>query len=611
MLSPKALRGEAAMFYRRYIKNHFFGKILILYLLITLLSGVVLFITLSDNLMRIKREEALTMSDQILSTVDSFLSEKIQNTRKIHQRLIQNKTAWATLTEQIKKQNTEEYYMEDFQNARENIMQNIYAVDREIYGVLFLGKEADIILRFGNMEGIGNSAFLRESVETMKSMDKTRIYMAPDRQGNNKSNAFSFYLFSAINDPNDFTSQIGVLGLCFSARNLPHVYQKFDQYLKGEIYVLDEEGTVLFDSSEAYEDAGIPFKELKDQSSCVYNEEGYFFNSIYSQSGYYVVNKLPVSLIQQDVRVLQVNIFGILALVMAIAFVMNFLSTRIFSRRVRKVLDVIDQVREGNFTDFPAATGDEDEIGVIHRELIHMGEELKDHIDKEYVYQLQQKEMELYALQTQINPHFLYNSLESIRMYLYMAGEEKGSHMVELLSDLFHNLMKKGTVVTFREEIRYLQSYLEFHRFRMGDRMNYEINIQDEVYRYATIRHILQPTVENALVHGIEEKNGKETSKILISATVENGDIQVCIQDDGAGITEERLKEIQAKLQEPNVFQDSIGIYNVNSRLRIVYGDAYGLSIDSRENEGTQVILRMKAMRKKELENYVQNTYSG
>ena len=163
------------MFYRRYIKNHFFGKILILYLLITLFSGVVLFITLSDNLMRIKREEALTMSDQILSTVDSFLSEKIQNTRKIQQRLIQNKTAWVTLTDRIKKQNTEEYYMEDFQNDRENIMQNIYAVDREVYGILFLGNEADIILRFGNMDEIGNSAFLRESVETMKSMEMTRI----------------------------------------------------------------------------------------------------------------------------------------------------------------------------------------------------------------------------------------------------------------------------------------------------------------------------------------------------------------------------------------------------------------------------------------------------
>ena len=318
--------------------------------------------------------------------------------------------------------------------------QNIYAVDREVYGILFLGNEADIILRFGNMDEIGNSAFLRESVETMKSMDKTRIYMVPDRKSNNKSNAFPFFLFSVINDPDNFTSQIGVLGLCFSAKNLPHVYQKFDQYRKGEIYVLDEEGRVLFDSSEEYEDAGIPFSELEGRTSCVYNEQGYFFNSIYSRSGYYV-------------------------------------------------------------------------IGVIHRELIRMGEELKNHIDKEYVYQLQQKEMELYALQTQINPHFLYNSLESIRMYLYMVGEEKGSHMIELLSDLFRNIMKKGAVVTFREEIRYLQSYLEFHRFRMGNRMNYEIDIPDEVYRYAAIRHILQPTVENALVHGIEEKNGKEESQ--------------------------------------------------------------------------------------------------
>lgn len=598
------------MFYRRYIKNHFFGKILILYLLITLLSGVILFVTLSDNLMRIKKEEALTMSDQILSTVDLFLSEKIQNTRKIQQRLIQNKAAWITLTDQMKKQNTEEYYMEDFQNDRENIMQNIYAVDREIYGILFLGQEADIILRFGNMDEIGNSVFLKQSVEMMKSLDKTRIYMAPDRKNSNKSNAFPFYLFSVINDPDDFTSQIGVLGLCFSARNLPHIYQKFDQYRKGKIYVLNEEGTVLFDSSEEYEDAGIPFAHLNKQENCVYNEQGYFFNSVYSRNGYYVVNKLPVNLIREDVRVLQVNIFGVLLLVMAVAFVLNYLGTLLFSRRVKKILDVIDQAREGKLTDFPEAKNSEDEIGVIHRELIRMCEELKSHIDKEYVYQLQQKEMELYALQTQINPHFLYNSLESIRMYLFMAGEEKGSHMVQLLSDMFRNIMKKGTVVTFREEIRYLQSYLEFHQFRMGERMHYEMQIPDELYRYATIRHILQPAVENALVHGIEEKNGSETSKIWILAKVQEGDIQISIQDNGAGISKERLKEIQEKLEEPDVFQDSIGIYNVNSRLRIVYGEGYGLTIESREGEGTQVILRMKAMRKKELENDVQNTYS-
>ena len=96
--------------------------------------------------------------------------------------------------------------MEDFQNDRENIMQNIYAVDREIYWIFFLGNEADIILRFGNMDEIGNSVFLRESVETMKSMDKTRIYMVPDRKSNNKSNAFPFFLFSVINDPDNLTS---------------------------------------------------------------------------------------------------------------------------------------------------------------------------------------------------------------------------------------------------------------------------------------------------------------------------------------------------------------------------------------------------------------------
>lgn len=596
------------MIYKRYIKNHFFNKIFIIYILITLFANAILFVTLSGNLTNIKKEEAMTMSDQILSTVDSFLTGKLENTRTFQQRLIRNKTAWKTLTDQIKNADQREYYMEDFQNDRENVMQNIYAIDKEIYGVLFLGNNADIVLRFGNMDEIGNSAFLKESVKKMSSMDKTRIYMAPDRKASNKSNAFPFFLFSVVNDPDDFTQQIGVMAVCFSGRNLPHVYQKFDKYRKGEIYVLDEEGSLLFDSSEEYdEELELPFKKLKDSDGFLLSTPGYVYNAVYNQTGaYYVVNAIPTSMIRDDVRVLQANILEVMSLVLAAAFLLNFLSTKLFSSRVRKVTDVMEQVKEGKLTGFPEVKYSGDEIGFLHRELIHMCERLKNHIDKEYVYQLHQKEMELYTLQTQINPHFLYNSLESIRMYLYMEGEEKGSRMVQILSDMFRNIMKKDAVVTFRDEIRYLESYLELYHFRMGERMSYTIEIPDEIYRYATIKHILQPAVENALVHGIDTKG----SRISVSAEIREGDIFFHIRDDGVGISEERLEEIHEKLSQEEVFQNSIGIYNVNSRLRIVYGPGYGLTIESRLNEGTEVILKMKAMKKKELENYVQSSYN-
>ena len=198
---------------------------------------------------------------------------------------------------------------------------------------------------------------------------------------------------------------------------------------------------------------------------------------------------------------------------------------------------------------------------------------LDDHIQKEYVYQLKQKEMELYALQAQVDPHFLYNTLESIRMSLYMKGETEASKMIRILSDMFRNIMKKDVAVSNREEINYVRSYLELYQFRYGSRMKYEISIPDEVYRYATIKHILQPVIENALIHGIQDTGTDEhPSAISISAEKKGEDILFFVRDDGCGIPEDKLEEIRRKLAQGDLFQDSIGIYNVNNRLRIVYG---------------------------------------
>ena len=196
-------------------------------------------------------------------------------------------------------------------------------------------------------------------------------------------------------------------------------------------------------------------------------------------------------------------------------------------------------------------------------------------------------------MQEQINPHFLYNTLEAIRMKLYVKGEDEASRMIRILSELFRNMMKKDAVITNREELKYLYSYLELFQFRLGSRMRFVFQIEEEVYRYATIKYILQPIVENALVHGIEGTGTVEQPcTICISGKKEGEDIIFTVSDDGCGIPEAKLVEMRMRLESDEMFQKSIGIYNVSSRLRIVYGPSYRLGIDSGQGRGTTVTIR-------------------
>jgi sensor histidine kinase YesM len=271
------------------------------------------------------------------------------------------------------------------------------------------------------------------------------------------------------------------------------------------------------------------------------------------------------------------------------------------------------RVRQGRLTGY-SPPAQKDELGVIQGEFLSVCDSLDAYIQREYVYQIKQKEMEFYALQAQVDPHFLYNTLEAIRMKLLLAGEREASRVIRILSEMFRNIMRKDTVVDLRDEIRHLRDYLELYRFCMGDRLEYAIDVDEDVFRFASVRHILQPIIENALVHGfrgVASGQGRGTWKLILSARLDGGDIHFTITDNGAGIPPQLLREISANLESDSIFQQSVGIYNVNSRLRIAYGQAYRLRLESSLHEGTTVHLRIKAKSKKEVSALVQGADRG
>lgn len=205
--------------------------------------------------------------------------------------------------------------------------------------------------------------------------------------------------------------------------------------------------------------------------------------------------------------------------------------------------------------------------------------------------QLRKAEFEL--LQAQINPHFLYNTLDAIVWSAEAGNQKQVVSMVGSLSDFFRTSLNKGKeIVTIREELQHVRSYLEIQQIRYQDILTYEIDVPEEIYNYTIPKITVQPVVENALYHGIKNKRGG--GKIIVTGGDLGEYIQITVKDDGSGMTPERLNEIRENLKKEKPEDNTIyGLYNINERIKLSFGDNYGVGIDSTEGGGTIVNIRL------------------
>lgn len=246
------------------------------------------------------------------------------------------------------------------------------------------------------------------------------------------------------------------------------------------------------------------------------------------------------------------------------------------------------------------------ELGVLSRSLDEMIERINNLLSQVRTEQENLRVAELELLQAQINPHFLYNTLDTI-IWLAEAGDQsKVVSMVGSLSDFFRASLGQGRdIVTIGDEIRHVSSYLEIQQVRYQDILTYSIDVPEEIYISSIPKITLQPLVENALYHGIKNKRGGGC--ITITGKVESKCVYLYIEDNGIGMTEERLEQINRKInagekteneadaggnrEEAEIF----GLYNVNERIRLKFGSRYGIHIDSEFNKGTVVTVLLPA----------------
>lgn len=232
-----------------------------------------------------------------------------------------------------------------------------------------------------------------------------------------------------------------------------------------------------------------------------------------------------------------------------------------------------------------------DEIGALYTSFNDMLREINNLIDSVYKSNLALKEAELDLLQANINPHFLYNTLDTINWLAVVNKQDKIALMARSLANVFRFSLSRGeSVIPLKNEIDMLENYINIQKIRLGDKVDIIYDINPEIYSYRSIKIILQPIVENAFLHGIQQSNTKLT--ITIKAEIINNDIIFLIRDNGSGIDTVKIDEI-LNAENP---QKGYGIRNVNKRIKLYYGKEYGLFYANNSAGGTDVTIKIKAL---------------
>lgn len=313
-----------------------------------------------------------------------------------------------------------------------------------------------------------------------------------------------------------------------------------------------------------------------------------------SQYIYYEVRGIQQSRAAYQTFFMNLVRFSLLGmgLLLLLVIILSYYIPRSITMPITRISRVTNQVAKGNLS-VRAAAESGAEARMLSDSLNAMIDKINELLDQVTTEQIRLRKAEFELLQAQINPHFLYNTLDTI-VWLAEAGDQKRVvSIVGNLSDFFRTSLNQGKdIISIREELAHVRSYLEIQQVRYQDILRYEITVPEDLYEYKIPKITIQPLVENALYHGIKNKRGQGTITVT-GKSKENGFV-LYVRDNGIGMTQERLNEVRAGIQKLSYTGKEIyGLYNVNERIRLNFGETYGISIESTYGEGTCVSISL------------------
>ncbi|EHB68552.1 MULTISPECIES: sensor histidine kinase [Paenibacillus] len=314
--------------------------------------------------------------------------------------------------------------------------------------------------------------------------------------------------------------------------------------------------------------------------------------------GWKLVGVTQGTRLSQAMREMQLYVGMIAAVITLFSFIFIYIMLRSYNYRVKRLSRHMQKVTNEKF-DLIRMDEGRDEIGGLIQNFNRMTAEINSLINNVYKLEIQKKNLEmervraeLNFLQSQMNPHFLFNTLNAILVVCTKNNYSDVTDIIKNLSRLLRRLLSwKADIVTLEEEILFIEMYLKIEKFRFRDKIEYELDIDREALLYKIPKMSIQPLVENACKHGIQAVDGKGVVKI--SATVIDGNLRVSVQDNGKGMVPEKLREVLISMRNENTSGTSIGIRNVYCRLELYYNDLVRFDIYSKPDQGTTVFFEI------------------
>ena len=450
----------------------------------------------------------------------------------------------------------------------------------------------------GNVDRLDDRSWIQSMLDTG---NKTNFYVRRDWADRK---VISFY--AVIRDTDRYAPD-NILGLArldtfvsnfFALTNIPAVSENVN------LAIVDQNRDPLYGTGDLYD-----WKNKKEMIENAWSHgenhveidgrEYRILNQKIARYGWSVLLLFDYGAIRQQVREATMSIFIMSLTLYIILFMICILFSASVSARLKVLTDKMEKVKSGAFATQPVVTG-RDEIAEIDHDFNNMIVRLHKLINENYVQNIERKEAELRALRFQINPHFLYNTLELINSMASVYGCDDIGKISQNLGQMFRYNMSgsDSDFATLREEIEHIQNYTSIEKVRFEDKIKVKIEVSQDLLECRVPRFILQPLVENAFRHGFRDKTD---GCVVIHAERKDSYLCILVQDNGQGIAKERLDDINRSIhsQETGIASartdTGIGLYNINRRIQLCCGEAYGIQMKSQEGKGTEVWIRLPA----------------
>ena len=362
---------------------------------------------------------------------------------------------------------------------------------------------------------------------------------------------------------------------------------------KGYAFILDEYGNIVYHPQQQQlynelqtENIDLVMRSDSDTVLTGTGRKGKLYSiSRSNKTGWTVVGCMSVEELLQKSYEAQRSYVLIAAVLMIVALLFSRQIARSFTYPIQRLRDSMKKVQEGNFSGADVEIESENEIGSLTKSFNVMTHRIQELMEQNVRDQEAKRKSELKALQSQINPHFLYNTLDSI---IWMAEGKKNEEVVLMTASLARllrqSISNEDEVVPVSQEVEYARGYLTIQKMRYKDKLEFEISVDPSILNIPLIKLVLQPVIENAIYHGLKYKESK--GLLQVKGFMKDGNAVLQVIDNGVGMDEETLAHIYDR-HKVNYHSNGVGVYNVQKRLQLYYGSEYGITYESRKGEGT------------------------